>query len=160
VTTGDRSECNQFVTTHSGVHRNERNHRALVLTGHDVRVVVQRDLDGTAEQALLKFMDEQVSLSEQIHAQIDEMERRVGTAFASIYEGVKGDPDIIDMNGFDRLQLSNALFNGGSNSAYQIFVPNGDAGNVKYGAVISTILNEVTGKSVDISGKSLAASRQ
>ena len=72
------------------------------------------------------------------------------TAFASIYEGVKGDPDIIDMNGFDRLRLSNALFNGGSNSAYQIFVPNGDAGNVKYGAVISTILNEVTGKSVDI----------
>ena len=73
------------------------------------------------------------------------------TAFASIYEGVKGDPDIIDMNGFDRLQLSNSLLNNAGNSAYNVFIPNDTGmGNVKVGAVVTTIMNEVTGKAVDI----------
>jgi hypothetical protein len=36
---GDRPEC------HLGVHRNERGHCSFVLTGHDVRVVIQGDLD-------------------------------------------------------------------------------------------------------------------
>ena len=72
------------------------------------------------------------------------------TAFASIYEGFKGDPDEVMMNAFDRLALSNALLSGTSNS-YRIYVPNDTGmGNVTVGAVVTNLYNEVTGKSVDI----------
>lgn len=72
------------------------------------------------------------------------------TAFGSLYESVKGDPDEIWMNGFDRLQLSNALFNAGQNTAYRVFIQNDQMSGVNVGAVVSTILNEVTGSSVPV----------
>lgn len=72
------------------------------------------------------------------------------TAFGSLYESVKGDPEEVWMNGFDRLQLSNAVLNNASNSAYQVFIQNREMGGVNVGAVVSTLMNEVTGTSVPI----------
>ena len=72
------------------------------------------------------------------------------TAFGSLYESVKGDPEEIWMNGFDRLQLSNAVLNNASNSAYQVFIQNDAMSGVNVGAVVSTMLNEVTGSSIPI----------
>ena len=72
------------------------------------------------------------------------------TAFGSLYESVKGDPEEIWMNGFDRLQLSNATLNNAANSAYQVFIQNQQMGGVNVGAVVTTIMNEVTGNSVPI----------
>ena len=73
------------------------------------------------------------------------------TALASIYESVKADPDIIDLNGFDRLQLSNAIVNNAANSAYRVFIDN-SAGmnNVGVGTVVTTLFNPVTGKALDL----------
>lgn len=73
------------------------------------------------------------------------------TAFASLYESTKADPDEVWLNGFDRLQLSNALLSNSANSAYNVYIPNDTGmGNVKVGAVVTTLMNEVTGKAVDI----------
>jgi hypothetical protein len=72
-------------------------------------------------------------------------------AFASLYESTKSDPDEVWLNGFDRLSLSNALLNNAANSAYNVFIPNDTGmGNVKVGAVVTTLMNEVTGKAVDL----------
>ena len=72
------------------------------------------------------------------------------TAFGQVYEAVKADPDEVWMNGFDRLQLSNALFNAGQNTAYRVFIQNDQMSGVNVGAVVSTLMNEVTGSSVPI----------
>lgn len=73
------------------------------------------------------------------------------TAFGSLYEAVKSDPEEIWMNGFDRLQLSNAITNNASNSSYAVFIQNQDGmGGVTTGTVVSTVMNEVTGNSVPI----------
>jgi len=73
------------------------------------------------------------------------------TAFGSLYESVKGDPEVIWMNGFDRLQLSNAITNNAANSAYAVFIQNQDGmGNVRTGTVVSEVMNEVTGSGVPI----------
>ena len=73
------------------------------------------------------------------------------TAFGSLYESVKGDPEEIWMNGFDRLQISNAITNNGANSAFRVFVDNQSGmGGVKAGTVVSSIMNEVTGNEVPI----------
>jgi len=72
------------------------------------------------------------------------------TAFGSLYEAVKGDPEEVWMNGFDRLQLSNAVLNNASQSAYQVFIQNDSMSGVNVGAVVSTMLNEVTGSSIPI----------
>ena len=72
-------------------------------------------------------------------------------AFGSLYESVKSDPEEIWLNGFDRLQLSNAIVNNSSNSsAYRVFVPNSDMGGVKAGVVVQSLLNEVTGSEIPI----------
>ncbi len=71
------------------------------------------------------------------------------TALATVYESVKADPDVIDMNAFDRMQLSNAILNGNSNSAYNVYIQNdGGLGGVGVGAVVSTLYNPVTGKAL------------
>jgi len=70
--------------------------------------------------------------------------------FGSLYEAVKADPEEIWMNGFDRLQLSNAIVNNAANSAYRVFIPNGDMGGVKAGTVVQSLLNEVTGSEIPI----------
>lgn len=74
------------------------------------------------------------------------------TAFASLYEQVKGDPEEVWLNGFDRLQLSNAIVNNAANSAYRVFIGNDTSsmGNVAVGTVVTTLLNEVTGSAVDL----------
>ena len=72
-------------------------------------------------------------------------------AFGSLYESVKGDPEEIWMNGFDRLQLSNAIVNNAANSAYRVFVPNESGmGGVKAGTVVQSLMNEVTGSEIPI----------
>jgi hypothetical protein len=73
------------------------------------------------------------------------------TAFANLYEQVKADPDQILINGFDRLQLSNAILSGPNVNAYRVTIDDSSqTGAVKVGAVVQTILNEVTGKAVDL----------
>ena len=72
------------------------------------------------------------------------------TAFGNLYEQVKSDPEEIWLNGFDRLQLSNAITNNAANSNYTVFIPNADVGGVKTGTVVTEILNEVTGSSVPL----------
>src|SRR5579862_1755231 len=73
------------------------------------------------------------------------------TAFASLYDATKADPDEVWMNGFDRLQLSNALLQQNNPNAYRVFI-NNDTGSdgVKVGAVVQSLLNEVTGKEVAV----------
>ena len=72
-------------------------------------------------------------------------------AFGSLYESVKSDPDEVWMNGFDRLQLSNAIVNNGANSAYRVFIPNQDGmSGVKAGTVVQSLMNEVTGTEIPI----------
>jgi|GEM_PF-1057280 len=72
-------------------------------------------------------------------------------AFGSLYESVKGDPEEVWMNGFDRLQLSNAIVNNAANSAYRVFVPNESGmGGVKAGTVVQSLMNEVTGSEIPI----------
>jgi hypothetical protein len=73
------------------------------------------------------------------------------TAFGNLYESVKADPDEIWLNGFDRMQLSNAITNNADNSAYAVFIQNADGmGGVKTGTVVQAILNEVTGSEVPL----------
>ena len=72
------------------------------------------------------------------------------TAFGSLYEAVKSDPEEIWMNGFDRLQLSNAIVNNAANSAYRVYIPNDAVGGVKAGTVVQSLMNEVTGTEVPI----------
>ena len=71
-------------------------------------------------------------------------------AFGNLYESVKSDPQEIWMNGFDRLQLSNAIINNAANSAYRVFIPNENIGGVKAGAVVQALMNEVTGTEIPI----------
>ena len=73
------------------------------------------------------------------------------TAFGQLYESVKSDPDEIWMNGFDRLQLSNAILGTATNvGAYRIYIDNSNVGNIKVGAVVQSLLNEVTGSEVPL----------
>jgi hypothetical protein len=70
------------------------------------------------------------------------------TAFASLYDSVKADPDEILANGHDRKQLSDALKKA-SSSNYRINLANdGDAHGATIGAMVTGIQNEVTGKPI------------
>jgi hypothetical protein len=71
-------------------------------------------------------------------------------AFASLYESTKADPEEVWLNGFDRLQLSNAILQQGSPNAYRVYISNDAAGDVKVGAVVQSLLNEVTGSEVGV----------
>ena len=73
------------------------------------------------------------------------------TLFASLYEAVKADPDTVLLNGFDRMQLSNAVLNNAANSAYRVYITDGVAqGGVAVGAVVTSMLNQVTGTSIPL----------
>ena len=75
----------------------------------------------------------------------------VNTALASLWESTKADPEEIWVNGYDRLGLSNALINNSGANAYRITIANStESDGVKVGAVVSSILNEVTGSEVDL----------
>lgn len=72
------------------------------------------------------------------------------TAMASLYDSVKGSPDELWLNGWDRLQLSNALLNNSSTTAYRVFIPNQQSDDVKVGAIVQSLLNPVTGDEVAV----------
>lgn len=71
------------------------------------------------------------------------------TAFASMYDAVKADPDEILLAGSDRRQLSDAIKNG-STANYRLNLTQSDTGGYVGGAVIDGLLNEVTGKLVPL----------
>lgn len=69
------------------------------------------------------------------------------TAFASLYNSVKADPDTILFNGTDRKNLSELLKNSSSTN-YRLTLQQDEVGNAVIGSVITAIQNEVTGKIV------------
>jgi hypothetical protein len=71
------------------------------------------------------------------------------TAFAAMFDAVKADPDRIMQNGRDRKQLSDAL-KSTSGGPYQFKVTQDEVTGVTLGSIVSSIVNEVTGKTVDV----------
>lgn len=71
------------------------------------------------------------------------------TAFVNLYNSVKADPDRILFNGADRKQLSDTL-KGSSSSNYQLKITQDEVSGVTLGDVAVAILNEVTGKRVEM----------
>ena len=69
------------------------------------------------------------------------------TAFASLYDSVKADPDEILFQGADRKALSELLKNSSSTN-YRLTLQQDEVGNAVIGSVITAIQNEVTGKVV------------
>lgn len=70
-------------------------------------------------------------------------------AFVSLYNAVKADPDRILFNGADRKQLSDTL-KGASSSNYQLKISQDEISGVTLGDVAVAVINEVTGKRVDM----------
>jgi hypothetical protein len=75
------------------------------------------------------------------------------SAFASLYDSVKADPDEVLANGNDRKQLSD-LLKTASSSSYQISLINAPgtegAHDARLGALVTGLQNEVTGKMVNL----------
>jgi hypothetical protein len=71
------------------------------------------------------------------------------TVFANLYQNVKGDPDIVLLNGNDRKQLSDAIKNG-STANYRLVINDPGEGGTTYGSIVTGLQNEVTGKAVDL----------
>jgi hypothetical protein len=71
------------------------------------------------------------------------------TAFASMYQAVKADPDVVLLNGNDRKQLSDAI-KSGSTANYRLVINNPGEDGTTYGSVVTGLQNEVTGKAVDL----------
>jgi hypothetical protein len=71
------------------------------------------------------------------------------TAFAALYNAVKADPDRILFNGTDRKQLSDTLKTGSSND-YFLQITQDQISGVALGSVAVAIMNEVTGKRVEM----------
>jgi hypothetical protein len=71
------------------------------------------------------------------------------TAFAALYDAVKADPDRILFNGSDRKQLSDSL-KVNSSSNYRMTITQDEVSGVTIGDVVNTIVNEVTGKGVNV----------
>lgn len=72
------------------------------------------------------------------------------TAFASLYNSVKADPDEILFNGSDRKQLSD-LLKTASSSNYRLTIQQSEIGGVVLGDIVTAVQNEVTGKVVQMS---------
>jgi hypothetical protein len=69
--------------------------------------------------------------------------------FASLYQNVKADPDVVLLNGNDRKQLSDAI-KSGSTANYRLVINNPGEDGTTYGSVVTGLQNEVTGKAVDL----------
>jgi hypothetical protein len=70
-------------------------------------------------------------------------------AFASLYSSVIADPDAILTDGGTRRNLAKAIqASGGSSTGYRINYDGGDGVNI--GSVVTGLVNEVTGKLVDV----------
>lgn len=72
------------------------------------------------------------------------------TAFASLWDSVKSDPDEILMAGFDRKQLSDAVKAGSTTPGYRLTIQQDEVNGVRLGSLVSQIYNEITGKAVDV----------
>lgn len=70
-------------------------------------------------------------------------------AFASMFDAVKADPDHIMLNGRDRKQLSEALKTS-TGGPYSLRLTQDDISGVTAGAIVTSIINEITGKNVDV----------
>ena len=71
------------------------------------------------------------------------------TVFASLYDGVKADPDEILFNGSDRKQLSDSI-KSGSTANYRLNIRQDEVGGAVLGDVVTGLQNEVTGKGVSL----------
>ena len=69
--------------------------------------------------------------------------------FAGLYNTVKADPDAILINGSDRKQLSDSI-KGAANANYRLNITQDETTGAVLGSVVGGIVNEVTGKSVDL----------
>lgn len=73
------------------------------------------------------------------------------TAFAAMYDANKANPDTVFFNGHDRAQLSEAIHGGSSSPpGYRITVDSNSGTDVTLGTMVTTLVNEVTGKSVEL----------
>jgi hypothetical protein len=71
--------------------------------------------------------------------------------FATMYQNVKADPDLVLLNGNDRKQLSDAI-KSGSTANYRLTIQEPGKDGVTYGSIVTGLQNEVTGKAVDSNG--------
>ena len=71
------------------------------------------------------------------------------SVFAGLYNSVKADPDAILINGSDRKQLSDSI-KGAANANYRLNITQDETTGAVLGSVVGGIVNEVTGKSVDL----------
>ncbi len=71
------------------------------------------------------------------------------TAFAALWDAVKGDPDFALFNGNDRKQLSD-LLKTASSSNYRLTISDDRTTGTHLGSLVTGIQNEVTGKMVDL----------
>jgi hypothetical protein len=71
------------------------------------------------------------------------------SVFAGLYNSVKADPDAILINGSDRKQLSDSI-KGSANANYRLNITQDDSTGAVLGSVVGGIVNEVTGKAVDL----------
>jgi hypothetical protein len=69
--------------------------------------------------------------------------------FAGLYNSVKADPDAILINGSDRKQLSDSI-KGAANANYRLNITQDETTGAILGSVVGGIVNEVTGKSVEL----------
>ena len=69
--------------------------------------------------------------------------------FAGLYNSVKADPDAILINGSDRKQLSDSI-KGAANANYRLNITQDETSGAILGSVVGGIVNEVTGKAVDL----------
>jgi hypothetical protein len=69
--------------------------------------------------------------------------------FATMYQNVKADPDLVLLNGNDRKQLSDAI-KSGSTANYRLTIAEPGKDGVTYGSIVTGLQNEVTGKAVDL----------
>lgn len=74
--------------------------------------------------------------------------REFQVVFESLYDAVKADPDRIMFHGADRRQFSDAIRTGGTNSDYRLMIAQNDVHGIVSGAVVTTLVNGITGKDV------------
>jgi len=70
-------------------------------------------------------------------------------AFAKTWDNTRADPEEIFLSGQDRMQISNSL-RGQSASNYRLEISEDQLAGVKLGSVVTAILNQVTGRVVDM----------
>lgn len=71
-------------------------------------------------------------------------------AFSALYDACKADPDRVLLNGADRKQLSDALKVGAANNGYRVNLTQNELTGVTLGDVVTSLVNEVTGKIVNL----------